>query len=65
MKEYNSQKWFEDKLKEFENDPEFIREYEECGKKTIWQILKESNWGAIGIILFCIAEIYFLIKYLT
>ena len=64
MKEYNSQKWFEDKLKEFENDPEFIREYEECGKKTIWQIIKESNWGAIGIILFCIAEIYFLIKYI-
>ena len=22
------------------------------------------NWGAIGIILFCIAEIYFLIKYI-
>ena len=66
IKECNDQKWFKDKLKEFENDPEFIREYKECGevKKLI-----TINWLAIGIILFCIAEIlvplYFLIKYLT
>ena len=57
----NSQKWFSNKLKQFENDPEFIKEYKKCGKRSI-------NWGVILLILFCMAEIgtaiYCIIKYL-